>query len=309
MKDCIYNTDSDWINTLKSIGPNGEVNFWRKDKRYLTLTTGAYFYFKIRGQHDIVGRATFKELVFLSVTDAWNKYQTRNGVDSLSSFQRRLTEIFELSESYNGLLGCIILDNVEWLKPQDYFFVDENVFPRYIMASKYHTRGSIPELERLFSSNYLVKDVVPEYVAEPKEEIIDKYEDVEIANLEYPSDFHESSDETSRKSTIVYRIVRDTTLSLQIKSLYKYKCQLCDLIIESSSGERYAEAHHIKPLGQPHNGPDKSDNVVCVCPNCHAKLDYGIIRLEKSKIMLHERHEINQQYLDYHNESIYSKII
>lgn len=251
----------------------------------------------------------FKELIFLSVTDAWNKYQTRNGVESLSIFQRRLTEIFELSESFNGLLGCIILENVEWLAPQDYYFVDENLFPRYIMASKYHTRGSIPDLERLFNSNYQVKEVVPEYVPESKKEIIDKYEDVEIANLEYPSDYHESSDDTSRKSTIVYRIVRDTTLSLQIKTLYNYKCQLCDLIIESPSGERYAEAHHIKPLGQPHNGPDKSDNVVCVCPNCHAKLDYGIVKLEKSKIMLHERHEINQQYLDYHNDSIYSKII
>jgi predicted HNH restriction endonuclease len=306
MKDCIYNTDLDWIKILKSIGPEGEVNFWRKDKRYLHLSPGAYFYFMARGQRRIIGRGIFKELNFLSVDDAWKTYESRNGVESLSVFQRRLGEVFELSNTYNGPLGCIIIENVEWLNDDNYFSVDENIFPHYVLGAKFHERGSIPELEKLFQTENQIKEPISRYLSNESD---DKYEDVEISNLEYPSDFHDSDEEVTRRQTIVYRIVRDTTLSLQIKTLYNSKCQLCDLIIESPNRERYAEAHHIKPLGKPHNGPDSANNIICVCPNCHAKLDYGIIRLGKSKIMLHERHEINQQFIDYHNENIYSKII
>ena len=34
--------------------------------------------------------------------------------------------------------------------------------------------------------------------------------------------------------------------------------------------------------GIPHNGPDKLENMICVCPNCHVLLDFGVIRLNQS---------------------------
>jgi 5-methylcytosine-specific restriction endonuclease McrA len=199
------------------------------------------------------------------------------------------------------------LTNIDWLDSNRYFTVTEDIFPRHILASKFHERGTIPELEIQFQRDSQVME--PIHVFTPTIPSGDKYEDIEIGNLDYPSDFHESDEENARKSAIVYRIIRDTTLSLQIKSLYNYKCQLCDQIIEAPSGQKYAECHHIKPLGKPHNGPDSADNLICLCPNCHAKLDYGMIKLEKSKIMLHVRHELNQQFIDYHNDNIYSKIM
>jgi predicted HNH restriction endonuclease len=79
--------------------------------------------------------------------------------------------------------------------------------------------------------------------------------------------------------------------------------------LEASSGDRYAEAHHLKPLGAPHNGPDIANNIICVCPNCHAKLDYGIMRIEIPKLNLDIRHKIGAEFINYHNNNILEKVL
>ena len=38
-------------------------------------------------------------------------------------------------------------------------------------------------------------------------------------------------------------------------------------------GRPYAEGAHIRPLGSPHDGPDKLENVLCLCPNHHVLFD------------------------------------
>ncbi len=111
--------------------------------------------------------------------------------------------------------------------------------------------------------------------------------------------------EPSRVKTTTYRILRDTTLAKKIKALNNFECQICGLVIELKNDERYVEAHHIKPLGNPHNGPDIGGNIICVCPNHHAQLDYGAIRLEFSALNITNEHQISQEFINYHNEEIY----
>jgi len=62
----------------------------------------------------------------------------------------------------------------------------------------------------------------------------------------------------SRVLTTTSRIIRDTEISRRVKSLHGYKCQIltCEQFILLPDGARYAEGHHIQPLGEPHNGPD-----------------------------------------------------
>jgi len=116
------------------------------------------------------------------------------------------------------------------------------------------------------------------------------------------TDIHESNG-PERVVTKQYRILRDTKIAAEIKQLYEYQCQICPSTspaLEFPNGQRYAEAHHIKPLGQ--DGPDERENIMCVCPNCHALLDYAALELDIDKIELHDEHKINQEYIDYHNE-------
>lgn len=127
----------------------------------------------------------------------------------------------------------------------------------------------------------------------------------ELVESKLAVDFEAPEEEVSRKLVQTYRIIRDTRLALEIKALYEFECQLCGTVIQFEDGRSYAEAHHIRPLGKPHNGPDHRENVLCVCPNCHAKLDYGIIKLDFSKVKLQSGHLIAQEHIDYHNEFIY----
>lgn len=62
--------------------------------------------------------------------------------------------------------------------------------------------------------------------------------------------------EPKRSSTKVTRIVRDNALTVRLKLLHEYQCQVCGYYIELPGGDRYAEAHHIQPLGRNHKGPD-----------------------------------------------------
>lgn len=97
----------------------------------------------------------------------------------------------------------------------------------------------------------------------------------------------------------VLRIVRDPVHSRKVKEENNYQCQVCDEILSLPNGDRYAEAHHVHPLGE--GGDDTKANIMCVCPNCHALLDYGAIRFNPEKI-----DGVGRKYIEYHNEEVYA---
>jgi len=90
---------------------------------------------------------------------------------------------------------------------------------------------------------------------------------------------------TERHLVSTYRVLRDTALARRVKADMNHTCQICSARIVLGDGTPYAEAHHVKPLGSPHNGPDQPGNIVCVCPNCHVQLDYGSIRADSTKLI------------------------
>jgi predicted HNH restriction endonuclease len=101
-----------------------------------------------------------------------------------------------------------------------------------------------------------------------------------------------------------YRILRDTTLARNVKELHHYHCQICGETLKLGESTPYAEAHHIMPLGRPHNGPDVRGNILCVCPNDHVLLDYGSIKLDVNGL-----EGIDKKFIDYHNDNIYGKVL
>ncbi len=107
-----------------------------------------------------------------------------------------------------------------------------------------------------------------------------------------------------RQESTAYRIIRDTNLAKRVKSLHEYCCQLCGYTIRLPNGSLYAEAHHIRPLGEPHNGPDVIENIVCLCPNHHAELDYGARPLRTGELKVISDHSVGEDYIRYHNEVI-----
>ena len=100
----------------------------------------------------------------------------------------------------------------------------------------------------------------------------------------------------------VSRLIRDTKLAIEVKALHNHTCQLCGKRLKLSPGRFYSEAHHLKPLGKPHNGPDRKSNIVCVYPNCHVKLDYSAVRILPGQLRLIPKHIVAQEFIDYHNK-------
>lgn len=114
----------------------------------------------------------------------------------------------------------------------------------------------------------------------------------------------EDPNQPERVRQETYRILRDTALARTVKESHKYRCQICGETLRVGDSTPYAEAHHIVPLGTPHNGPDIRGNILCVCPNDHVLLDYGAIWLDETRL-----HGIDKKFINYHNSNIYGKTL
>lgn len=103
----------------------------------------------------------------------------------------------------------------------------------------------------------------------------------------------------------ISRIIRDTAVARSVKLLHSYRCQICGDRLALSSGGFYAEAHHIRPLGTPHGGPDTPSNILCLCPNDHAALDFGAIAIDSSSLRAASDHRVSDEFIQYHNRIIH----
>jgi hypothetical protein len=105
----------------------------------------------------------------------------------------------------------------------------------------------------------------------------------------------------SRVQSVTYRILRDTVTTRQLKIDHGYQCQICGTCINLPDGSKYAEVHHIRPLGRPHCGPDTRENMIVLCPNHHAMCDYRGVKLDQKMIRKIDGHSIGIAFIHYHN--------
>lgn len=115
-----------------------------------------------------------------------------------------------------------------------------------------------------------------------------------------------------RVTTSVQRIVRSTAVTRQVKSWHDSACQICGTTVQLPGGN-YSEGAHIQALGSPHNGPDITGNVLCLCPTCHVMFDGGAIILlddltivrhgePAGRLRTHPRHVVNLACVAKHRE-------
>ncbi|MBN6035284.1 YDG/SRA domain-containing protein [Amycolatopsis sp. 195334CR] len=112
-----------------------------------------------------------------------------------------------------------------------------------------------------------------------------------------------------RRTTEVQRVVRNTAVADFVKQIHDHTCQLCGIRL-TVQGRGYSEGAHIRALGRPHNGPDESENVLCLCPNCHVRFDHGEVVLQSDlsftldgttrQLAQHPDHVVKQEHVDYH---------
>ncbi|MCZ8187089.1 MAG: HNH endonuclease [Beijerinckiaceae bacterium] len=93
-------------------------------------------------------------------------------------------------------------------------------------------------------------------------------------------------------------------MARRVKKLHNNTCQICGNSLKLQGSKTYAEAHHVKPLGSPHYGPDVASNIITLCPTHHVLCDYGAIALDSAALRSVNGHAVSQHYIDYHNTVI-----
>ncbi|WKK21022.1 YDG/SRA domain-containing protein [Streptomyces olivoreticuli] len=129
-----------------------------------------------------------------------------------------------------------------------------------------------------------------------------------------PSPDSLGEDEPGRKTAVIQRVIRSTAVANRVKRIHDHTCQICGTRIETPTGA-YSEAAHIRPLGRPHNGRDRTNNVLCLCPNHHVAFDFGMITIDASGKVVehgveqhnyvlrrHDDHEIAEENFEYHRD-------
>ncbi|WP_274559048.1 YDG/SRA domain-containing protein [Streptomyces spiramyceticus] len=111
-----------------------------------------------------------------------------------------------------------------------------------------------------------------------------------------------------RVTTTVERIIRDTAVARRVKQWYGHTCQICrTALVVGAGGVSYAEGAHIQALGKPTNGPDVDGNVLCLCPNCHVRLDRGAIYLTDDLVVVDRyapapaAHQVRLKTVEHHS--------
>lgn len=129
------------------------------------------------------------------------------------------------------------------------------------------------------------------------------------------------SDTVERRTTTQDRIVRDRSLVRYLKELYDDSCQICGNRRLQDHDIGFSHVHHLMPLGEPHNGDDRLENLIVVCPNHHEDFENGMIEVDPGTLEIQHfyetelcgetidtrrDHKIGRQYLAYQNEVIAS---
>ncbi|MFI2764804.1 HNH endonuclease [Streptomyces echinatus] len=119
-----------------------------------------------------------------------------------------------------------------------------------------------------------------------------------------------------RRSRLVDSQVRDGAIVRTVKQWYGNRCQICNTVLRVAGPlGAYSEGAHIQALGQPHNGPDRIENLLCLCPNCHIQFDNGAFYLTddlnvidafshrpRHQLTIDPRHDINIAHIRHHRE-------
>ena len=108
------------------------------------------------------------------------------------------------------------------------------------------------------------------------------------------------------QGSAVVRTIYETEAGREVKALYQYRCQICRMRLASPVSP-YAETVHIRPLAPPHNGPDTSDNILCLCPNHRLLFEVGAVAVVEDftlighdgTLMVDFRHLLDKDHLRY----------
>jgi predicted HNH restriction endonuclease len=160
---------------------------------------------------------------------------------------------------------------------------------------------AVPILQKRYPANNTVRDSIRRNLQELRKDGFIRFDGVKkgLYHLSFANPELRFDNATSLEQGVevpeFHRVVRnirlrDTVLAIDLKRKYKNTCQVCHHSLPLTNST-YAEAHHIKPLGRPHCGPDIEGNIIVVCPNHHVMFDRAALFIDPSTMKVHHRRQ------------------
>ncbi len=296
-------SEEDVCEFIKKYGPG---ILWK------TKAKNIRFHVSLEGNSIIINNAKKKKVLTVSRSElnifinAWHKL----GPDARAIDYKK----FKNGKSYGVSYVPIILDKFSrhQKNTQDKQKPSKGDFQTELLSKNENPKRKSSYANRIVRETEIIEAIQtelpsgnenPERKSSYASRIVRETEIIEAIQTELPS----GNENPERKSSYANRIVRDTEIIRTIKQLHQNKCQLCGNTVQLANGETYSEAHHIKPLGSKHNGPDIPGNLIVLCPNHHVQCDRGAIRLDYDDLITYVEHVVEMEFLSYHNQIILKK--
>ncbi|HNW88518.1 MAG TPA: HNH endonuclease [Bacteroidales bacterium] len=282
-------TDFDWYNFL-SKRDNEDINFWQPggNSTFKVLSPGAPFLFKLKSPYNAVaGVGFFSSHSILPLDVAWDIFEKRNGLDSLVQFKRKIIGYRSGDNlfSANPNIGCIVLTDPIFFKPEDWITVPEDWSRSIVQGKSYDDSSEIgrrlwAKVELVLQSNRLF-----ERIDNNKSQLI----------LEEPES------EYTRKYLTKVRLGQGA-FRVQLTDAYSRKCSI--------TGEKtlpVLEAAHIKPFAD--SGPNHIATGILLRADLHKLYDGGYItstkdlKVEVSK-KIKEEFQNGREYYQFHGKPL-----
>lgn len=137
--------------------------------------------------------------------------------------------------------------------------------------------------------------------------------DAVLSGEQHHRSMPDGNETPKRRASEVRSVVRSLEVADYVKQVHNHTCQVCG--VRLTVGDRgYAEGAHIQAVGGVQRGPDVVENLLCLCPNCHALFDLGAILVHEDRsltyngqpagnLRMDDRHPVADKYLVYHREA------
>src|SRR4030042_5982491 len=291
MEYYIGNTDREWFTFLRTKNPE-DINFWQPGGRlrFHILKPGAPFLLRLKSPiNKIAGIGFFSSHSLLPIDFAWEVFHTRNGIESLDKFRRKINSFREPNNpiDLHPIIGCLILSNPVFFNETDWQPTPPDWHTNLVQGKKYDS-----------TIGYGIQ------LWEKIELLLHKYRLFEHQK-EYNNQFIvEEENLTNRYGSEILTRVRlgQGAFRVLITDTYERKCAI--------SGEKtlpVLDAAHIKPYDQ--SGPHSISNGLLLRTDLHKLFDKGYLtitndyKIEVSR-KIKEEFENGRDYYKYHGNNL-----